>query len=284
MTRCASPCKYAMVNRTDEPTCGQEDCAMTICANDSALAGGFGVRLAPGRSVLREPRRYVQVSDLRNTVDAAHPTPHLPGRVGAARPWSNVTDPVHQLSDGQRDCLRLVYEHMTSKDIARVLGVSPHTVDMRLRTAMRTLGVDSRIDAARRLIDSEAGTNPYQPLIYQSPELGGSPETAIMGSPASATSDDNAVQHSDTRFSPDFGPSAAGPPRPAGAPLLSGGNAEGRFGERSYAAPLTRSVPWGARNDLGPGARLAWIAAIAIGSALGFGAILGALEALKHLL
>jgi DNA-binding NarL/FixJ family response regulator len=37
------------------------------------------------------------------------------------------------LTDAERDCLRLVFQHMTSKDIARQLGGSPHTVDMRLR-------------------------------------------------------------------------------------------------------------------------------------------------------
>lgn len=53
------------------------------------------------------------------------------------------------LNDGQRDCLRLVSENRTSKDIARLLDVSPHTVDMRLRLAMRTLNVSTRGDAAR---------------------------------------------------------------------------------------------------------------------------------------
>ena len=54
-----------------------------------------------------------------------------------------MTQHLAQLTDGQRDCLRLVYRHMTSKDIARTLGVSPHTVDMRLRTAMKVFEVDT---------------------------------------------------------------------------------------------------------------------------------------------
>lgn len=178
---------------------------------------------------------------------------------------------VARLTDGQRDCLRLVLRHMTSKDIARALDISPHTVDMRLRTAMRTLRVASRIEAAR-LLDDEA---PYQPLIYQRTELVGATAAADVAAPVGATSDDHAQTHSDTWPRPEADPPAGGPPRSAG----------GRFGE-GYRDPvsLASSLPWGDRNRLTPGARLAWIAMIAIGSALGFGAILTALEALKKLL
>ena len=69
----------------------------------------------------------------------------------------NVNPGLASLTDGQRDCLRYVYSHMTSKDTARILQVSPHTVDMRLRTAMKALAVGSRIEAARLLVQAEAG-------------------------------------------------------------------------------------------------------------------------------
>lgn len=198
-----------------------------------------------------------------------------------------VAERIAQLSDGQRDCLRLVYAHMTSKDIARALDISPHTVDMRLRTAMKTLGVASRIEAARALADAEGIAEAYQPLIYQAPDVAGAANVGTLGAPASTTSDEYATQHSDPRFSPGFDPSAGGPPRPAGASLPFGDDtliARGRQGERGHEAPLAGSLPWGTRNTLGTGARLAWIAGIAIGSALSFGAILGALQALKTLL
>lgn len=179
---------------------------------------------------------------------------------------------VARLSDGQRDCLRLVLRHMTSKDIARVLDISPHTVDMRVRTAMRTLRVASRIDAARLLADGESS---YQPLIYQRPQLAGTAAAGEVAVPVGATSDDPAQLHSDTWPRPEADSPAGGPPRPAG----------GRFGEGYRdTVTLASSLPWGDRNRLTPGARLAWIAMIAIGSALGFGAILTALEALKKLL
>ena len=219
-----------------------------------------------------------------------------------------MNDRVTQLTDGQRDCLRLVYGHMTSKDIARALGISPHTVDMRLRTAMKTLGVASRIDAARALIDAEgiggAGAGvatPYQPLIYQAPDVADDAAARTVGEPTSTVSDEYATQHSDTRFRAAFGPPASGPPRLAGASLPHPGTPAGQgthverttngqagtgqdVAGRNFETPLAGSLPWGARNTLTPGARLAWIAMIAIGSSLAFGAILGALEALKKLL
>ena len=197
-----------------------------------------------------------------------------------------VSDRVSLLTAAQRDCLRLVYDHMTSKDIARALGISPHTVDMRLRNAMKTLGVASRIEAARALVDSEGGADAYQPLIYQAPPVAEADAVGTVGVPASTASDEYATQHSDTRFSPAFGPPASGPPRLAGASLPDTGSptVAGEHRERSVETPLAGSLPWGARNTLSPSARLAWVAMIAIGSSLGFGAILGALEALKKLL
>lgn len=61
--------------------------------------------------------------------------------------------PIGRLSKGQVDCLQLVHEHLTSKEIAARLGISPHTVDQRIRIAMRLLNVPSRIEAARLIMD-----------------------------------------------------------------------------------------------------------------------------------
>lgn len=69
---------------------------------------------------------------------------------------SDREDPVARLTDGQLECLRLVGRHFSSKEIATLLAISPHTVDQRIRTALRTLGVKRRADAAR-FID---GTGP----------------------------------------------------------------------------------------------------------------------------
>ena len=56
---------------------------------------------------------------------------------------------IEELTKGQIDCLILVSQNLTSKQIGPLLGISPHTVDQRIRRAMRILNVDRRAVAAR---------------------------------------------------------------------------------------------------------------------------------------
>ncbi len=56
---------------------------------------------------------------------------------------------VARLTPGQLDCLRLVDQHLSSKEIATELHISPHTVDQRIRQALQILGVERRAQAAR---------------------------------------------------------------------------------------------------------------------------------------
>lgn len=58
-----------------------------------------------------------------------------------------------RLTERERECLRLVDRHMSSKEIARELGLSKHTVDWHLDKARRRLGAADRYDAARRVFD-----------------------------------------------------------------------------------------------------------------------------------
>ena len=53
-----------------------------------------------------------------------------------------------RLSDKHHEALRLLVERKTSKEIARVLGVSKSAVDQRFDTARQILGAASRNDAA----------------------------------------------------------------------------------------------------------------------------------------
>ena len=228
--------------------------------------------------------------DLANSLDIPRPN----GRCVAVTTRQNAFQAdLAQLTDGQRDCLRLVYQHMKSKDIARVLGVSPHTVDMRLRTAMKTLSVASRIEAARLLVLEEAGgagADVYQPLIYHTSDIVSGPELPIVTGPVSNSSGAHGLPDHRFFFSPDFDPNVSGPPRTAFASMASetahpfswsGADAtDPGVGTR----PLAGSLPWGKKNNLSVGTRLAWIFFIAIGSALAFGAILAALASLKTLL
>ncbi|MGV3730566.1 MAG: sigma factor-like helix-turn-helix DNA-binding protein [Sphingopyxis sp.] len=53
-----------------------------------------------------------------------------------------------KLTEKQRDCLDLLLEHKTSKEIARVLDISKDTVDQRLKAARETLGARNRAETA----------------------------------------------------------------------------------------------------------------------------------------
>lgn len=83
--------------------------------------------------------------------------------------------PDQQLPPGLRDihkeCLRLAGRHYSSKEIARILGISKHTVDQRLRHATRQMGATSRFEAARRFCDFDASdpissADLYDPVLY----------------------------------------------------------------------------------------------------------------------
>lgn len=52
------------------------------------------------------------------------------------------------LTDKQRECLDLLLEHKTSKEIALALDISKHTVDQRFRAARKILGAANRAETA----------------------------------------------------------------------------------------------------------------------------------------
>src|SRR5512146_340789 len=62
-----------------------------------------------------------------------------------------AADPVGLLTPRERECLRLVDQHLSSKQIARALGMSKTSVDTYCDRARRKLGVDDRYAAARLL-------------------------------------------------------------------------------------------------------------------------------------
>ena len=79
-----------------------------------------------------------------------------------------MAERVARLTAAQLDCLRLVDQHLNSKEIAAELGISPHTVDQRIRQSLQILGVERRAQAAR-IVAQYRG--PYQRLIHQSPYI-----------------------------------------------------------------------------------------------------------------
>lgn len=75
-----------------------------------------------------------------------------------------MDNPLLELTAKQREVLDLLIQHKTSKEISRLLGISPHTVDQRIMLARAKLGVGTRGEVAqayRRLLE-----------IYEQPVYG----------------------------------------------------------------------------------------------------------------
>jgi DNA-binding CsgD family transcriptional regulator len=74
---------------------------------------------------------------------------------------------IDSLTDRQKDCLRLVGRGFTSKEIGRLLDLSPSTVDNHVNIAVQVLKAPNRGSAARALAQMETG----QKLPRQSAEI-----------------------------------------------------------------------------------------------------------------
>jgi DNA-binding CsgD family transcriptional regulator len=181
---------------------------------------------------------------------------------GAAPQVTNdpIAKRIARLSTGQLDCLRLVDQHMSSKEIAGELGISPHTVDQRIRQSLQILGVERRSQAAR-MVAQHSGQ--YQRLIHQSPYI--EPAAAPDHLEAAAG---NQIRHTG-RAGGAGGPGFITEQRPAS------------FWPSLQLPFSTRSNP---RNEMSVGQRLFWIVAIAIGAAFSAGMYLAGLESLARLL
>jgi len=167
---------------------------------------------------------------------------------------------VARLTPGQLDCLRLVDQLLSSKEIATELQISPHTVDQRVRQALAILGVERRAHAAR-IVAQCSGS--YQRLIHQSPYI---EPASPNGHPEAAVS--HQIRHAD-RAGKAGGAGFLTEQRPAS------------FWPSLQLPFATRSNP---RNEMNVGQRLFWIAAIATGAAFSAGMYLAGLESLSRLL
>lgn len=101
-----------------------------------------------------------------------------------------------RLSERQKQCLRLVGQGYTSKQIGRFLTISDRTVDNHIYLALELIGIPSRAEAARALASEEA----KQSLPKQPPALAEAPETP----PLEGTAVD-AAPHGPSRFVPPLG-------------------------------------------------------------------------------
>ena len=188
---------------------------------------------------------------MANAAAGSHDPEHI-GDVVAGR--------VARLSAGQLDCLLLVDQHLSSKEIANELNISPHTVDQRIRGALHILGVERRSQAAR-LVSNYAG--PYQRLIHQSPYVEPGDATAQSDGAVSIQ-----IRHADR----------------AGGTGTAGFITEQRPASFRPSLQLPFATRNNPRNEMSVGQRLLWIVLIAIGAAFSVGIYLAGLESLGRLL
>jgi len=172
--------------------------------------------------------------------------------------------PVSRLSQGQIDCLLLVDRHHSSKEIAAKLGISPHTVDQRIRGALEKLGVERRGEAARLVAAALNADDPaYQRLIHQSPYI-----DAGAGTGQEAGAVGYQIRHADR----------AGEASPPGylteqSPAGPGSSLQWPFATRSHRS-----------NQMSVGLRLMWIVLIAMGATFSAGMYLAGLESLSRMM
>ena len=181
----------------------------------------------------------------------------------------DLLDPTHNrvagLSEGQRQCLVLVDQHLSSKEIALRLGISPHTVDQRVRQSLQILGVERRGEAARMVAAAmRASDDPtYQRLIHQPPYIDDAPRPGHQDGAVGQQ-----IRQADR----------------AGETSLVGIDTEPSPANRWASLPLpiaTRSQP---SNEMSVGIRLLWIVLIAVGAAFSAGMYLAGLESLSRMI
>ena len=176
---------------------------------------------------------------------------------------TNPLSRVARLSQGQIDCLLLVDKHHSSKEIAVRLGISPHTVDQRVRGALEKLGVERRGEAARLVAAAASGDQAYQRLIHQPPHIDAD---AASGHQEGAVS--HQIRHAG-RAGETSSPGVITEQRSVG------------FGSPLQLPFATRSHP---SNEMSIVQRLLWIVLIAMGAAFSAGMYLAGLESLSRLI
>jgi DNA-binding CsgD family transcriptional regulator len=167
---------------------------------------------------------------------------------------------IARLTEQQRTCLRFVYAHMTSKEIAPLLGIEPGSVDQHIKAAMRVLGVGDRRAAARILAEHEAAAG-VQPLVYQPSDIAPPADSSTFGPPIESGWHSSGLSGGAMREEQASFRVAA----PGGAPTLP--------------FPIGTTRP----NDLSWSARLGWIVVIMMVIALTFGVFLAGVEALSRI-
>lgn len=158
---------------------------------------------------------------------------------------------VAQLTEAEREVLRLYHVRMSAKEIGRELGITHFAVNERLRSARRVLGAASSGEAARQLAAAEEGAT-YNRIVYDPQPVAAGEDHVMFSEPVEdGEQPSRAVRHQ-----------AVG---------------EERVPYQATAMPRLRlPLPRfrGERNDLTIRERLIWIVAIAFGLVAMVGALI----------
>ncbi len=168
----------------------------------------------------------------------------------------------------QLDCLQLVAQNYSSKEIARQLGISRFTVDQRLRIACQKLGATTRFEAAR-LVGNFTPEPICEEFAYQPSYIVDPLEPQMMRqsfSSAGMASDAelNYAESYELRDAQGYFPTAS---------------SSSQLSMFAWPNPLSG----GESNDLTVFQRAVWILVLTIISAVAFGAFASGLEAISRL-
>jgi DNA-binding CsgD family transcriptional regulator len=186
---------------------------------------------------------------------------------------ASAIDLLARLTPGELRCLEMVASGMVSKEIARQLDISPHTVDSRLRAVTRKLGSRNRFVAAQYYSDvlkkaQNSADSGISNLIYEDlslPQM--DPADKMEPSPGNGS-----------------GPDEPLPLTASDQAFLSSTLHDERRPEAEAKTSHPLATFLGGENQLSVGRRLLWILGIAIGTAMAFTAIVNSLIGLSRLL
>lgn len=175
-------------------------------------------------------------------------------------------DALSRLTSGEIACLDGVHAGLGSKEIARRLNISPHTVDARLRSACRKLSTNSRFVAATWLAEAHRSATeaPDDNLIYQDLSL--------------HTRRDGVEQ--EAPIGEGIEPIGLVAQVSTANPTLDGLGSQSLKGQLRYSI----AIIFGGQNNLSILKRLAWIGGIAALASIAFGLLLNGLVGVSRVI
>lgn len=108
----------------------------------------------------------------------------------------NRANALADLTAKQREVLDLLVKHKTSKEIARILDISPFTVDQRIAAARQKFDAETRNELARsymKVLGASEASGLYQQSVYQFSQVESSTKPANKVGGLAAEADDPAT-------------------------------------------------------------------------------------------